>query len=1240
MERETRHSSLLDHVLFPGLPGLTLEKILFGLIVVLAIVTRLYALGQRVMSHDESLHTYFSWEFYQGRGYKHDPMMHGPLQFHLLALTYFLFGVNDFTARLPHAIASILTVLAIWPWRRYLGRPGTLIAAFLLVISPYMLYYGRYARNEALVGLFGVLTLYAILRYLETGRAKYLYLLTAATVLHFTAKETAFIYTAQTLLFLAVYFLARVTRREWTNRHALQTFLVLLGVSILLIGSILGLAFYLKQHPATTESPLAPAPTQTVTLRVLIGLAILTLAGASTVLIKDLGWSAIRAERSFDLLMLLGTFVLPQLTAFVVKAFGWDPLNYTFVGSSWENWRLFFSQGLVRLTIGLALTFALSILLGLWWNKSLWLKNAALFYGIFVPLYTALFTNGIGFFTGIVGSLGYWLSQQGVNRGSQPWYYYLLVQIPVYEFLPALGIWLAAYLGLRGRRPHLLPAEDLAREEGQPPSEGDHTFSLLFWWSLSSVIAFTIAGEKMPWLTLHITLPMILLTAWGLGQVVERLEWRNLQGGRGWLIVGLLIVFLSSTAGILLAWSGPLRPFRGHDLDSLGVTASFMLSLLMALGSAAGLVYLLKDWTIRSLARLVVLLFFGMLAILTTRAAFRAAYIEYDNGTEYLVYAHGARGVKDVMEQAEEISKRTTGGYGLRIAYDSSAPDTGVSWPFVWYLRDYPNAMAFNEPSRALRDSPFIIVDEKNFLKIEPVVADNYYRFDYLRMVWPNQDYFYLTSSRDPNQPFAPDYPCKGVLAVFRLWKSRDFSRVCNYLGDPRMRAALFQIWLNRDYRLYAEVTGQSTLTVATWEPSDKMRLYIRKDVAAQIWNYGVVAPLSPVEPTVSPYEAGMIEVSADLVFGSEGGGPGQFNAPRGMALAPDGSLYVADSRNHRIQHFSATGQFLGAWGSFSGFEAGQARLDQFNEPWGVAVSPDGKWVYVADTWNHRIVRFTADGRPVNAWGYPNFGQTSDPYGFWGPRGVAVDQQGRVYVTDTGNKRVVIFDAAGQYLTQFGQLGMAAGQFDEPVGIALDAQGNVYVADTWNSRVQVFQPLPDGLTFLPLVQWPIEGWYGQSLDNKPYLAVGPDSDVFVTDPEMYRVLEFSSQGIFIRGWGGYGNGPAEFGLAAAVVVDAQGRIWVSDAGNHRIMRFTLPPKALPTPTPTPTALPLVTCPIPAEIAALDLYACPDAACAVVGTVPGGETLTLLPLPAVKGWLPVYWKESLGWIPGETCLPQP
>ncbi len=194
------------------------------------------------MSHDENSHVYYSWRLYRGEGFAHDPLMHGPLQFHMVALSYFMFGDNDFTARIPAALFSIATVLFMWNYRRYLGRSGALIAGLLMLISPYMLYYGRYVRNEAYVALLGVATIWAVLRYFETGKSRYLYWLTIATVLHFTAKETAFIYTAQILIFLVFYFVYRVLKNSWQQPKYQRFFLLTLLLGFLFLAGS-GIAF-------------------------------------------------------------------------------------------------------------------------------------------------------------------------------------------------------------------------------------------------------------------------------------------------------------------------------------------------------------------------------------------------------------------------------------------------------------------------------------------------------------------------------------------------------------------------------------------------------------------------------------------------------------------------------------------------------------------------------------------------------------------------------------------------------------------------------------------------------------------------------------------------------------------------------------------------------------------------------------------------------------------------------------
>ena len=271
MEAKKENSSWLEHPVHPALPAITYEIVIFAVILLAAIATRFYDLGARVMSHDESLHTYFSWLLYRGSGYQHNPMMHGPLQFHLLALSYFLFGSSDFTARIPAVLFSIASVYMVWYWRRYLGKTGTLIAGFLMVISPYMLFYGRYVRNEAFAGFSGILMLYVVLRYLESGARKYLYLLAIALLIHFTAKETAFIYAALILVFLAIYFISQVTRRTWNDEFAFRGFVIALAIGILLLGTGAGLGLVNRQtatlsatevaapaNPSATASPLEP----------------------------------------------------------------------------------------------------------------------------------------------------------------------------------------------------------------------------------------------------------------------------------------------------------------------------------------------------------------------------------------------------------------------------------------------------------------------------------------------------------------------------------------------------------------------------------------------------------------------------------------------------------------------------------------------------------------------------------------------------------------------------------------------------------------------------------------------------------------------------------------------------------------------------------------------------------------------------------------------------------------------
>ena len=116
--------------------------------------------------------------------------------------------------------------------------------------------------------------------------------------------------------------------------------------------------------------------------------------------------------------------------------------------------------------------------------------------------------------------------------------------------------------------------------------------------------------------------------------------------------------------------------------------------------------------------------------------------------------------------------------------------------------------------------------------------------------------------------------------------------------------------------------------------------------------------------------------------------------------------------------------------------------------------------VYVVDTSNNRIQKFTGSGAYLAQWGTrgsPRWGDISAYGMFYFPEAVAADASGHVYVADTFNERIQKFTSTGAYLTQWGMNGSGDGRSD-PLGVAVDASGNVYVADTGNHRIQKFAP--------------------------------------------------------------------------------------------------------------------------------------------------------------------------------------
>ena len=194
-------------------------------------------------------------------------------------------------------------------------------------------------------------------------------------------------------------------------------------------------------------------------------------------------------------------------------------------------------------------------------------------------------------------------------------------------------------------------------------------------------------------------------------------------------------------------------------------------------------------------------------------------------------------------------------------------------------------------------------------------------------------------------------------------------------------------------------------------------------------------------------------------IIGSAGSGPGQFNAPGGIAIAPNGDLFVADFYNQRIQQLRADGSFLRQWGT-----TGEAGIwaGEFNYPTDVVLGPGGV-LLVADGYNDRVQRFAPDGGFLGKWGGPFGINIFGPFNGWFATvtSLAVDGKGTVFVADFYNHRIQRFTSDGAFLSAFGEKGTGPGQFSYVTAVAVAGDGTVFAADYGNNRIQKWRSMAD-----------------------------------------------------------------------------------------------------------------------------------------------------------------------------------
>ena len=231
--------------------------------------------------------------------------------------------------------------------------------------------------------------------------------------------------------------------------------------------------------------------------------------------------------------------------------------------------------------------------------------------------------------------------------------------------------------------------------------------------------------------------------------------------------------------------------------------------------------------------------------------------------------------------------------------------------------------------------------------------------------------------------------------------------------------------------------------------------------------------------------------------FGAEGEEPGQFRLPGGIAASPDSTIYVADTGNHRLQRLSAAGASPSTFGL-----QGEAE-GQFELPGDVAITPADLGatpkVFVADTGNHRVQRFDRNGAFEMAFG--NRGPVEGA--FRGPGGIAVSSAGEVWVADTDNNRLQAFDLDGRFLRAAGGEGAGLGKLSSPHGLEVEG-ARVYVADTGNARISVYDAASGSA--IGSFGEPAAGVAG--LAEPRDLSFGAGGRIFVADARARRVLVY------------------------------------------------------------------------------------------------------------------------------------
>ena len=296
-----------------------------------------------------------------------------------------------------------------------------------------------------------------------------------------------------------------------------------------------------------------------------------------------------------------------------------------------------------------------------------------------------------------------------------------------------------------------------------------------------------------------------------------------------------------------------------------------------------------------------------------------------------------------------------------------------------------------------------------------------------------------------------------------------------------------------------------------------------------------------------------------------------QFAGPHGLVIAIDGTVYVADRDNHRIRMISPSGIVSTLAGSgVAGFADGFGSSAQFNNPIGIAIDKNGD-LYVADETNHRIRKVTRAGL-VSTIAGSVAGFIEGPSAnarFRTPRGVAVTDNGTLYVSDFSNNRIRIISPSGIVSTLAGSdegningTGSSA-RFNRPWGMSIGPNGDIFVADSGNSTIRRVTPAGQVTTYAGTVSGFADGAASSAQFSSIHdLVAAPDGSLYIADTYNFRIRKISTSGL-VTTYAGTNSpglidgqpGNANFGETHGLGIDRFGGLYVGDYTNFVVRKI-------------------------------------------------------------------------------------